>query len=476
MVNPDELTELDAIAQAELVRRKEVTASELVEAAIDRIERLNPRVNAVVRRTYERARQAASAGPGDGPLAGVPYLLKDLVVEEAGVPLREASAFLSDYVPATDSELVRRLKGAGLIVLGRTNTPELGLGPTAEPRLYGPTRNPWDPTRTAGGSSGGAGAAVASRMVPAAHGNDAGGSIRTPASCCGVFGLKPTRARVPAGPHYGELFGGLAAEHALTRSVRDSAVLLDVAAGAALGDPYWAPPPARPFRAEVGAPPGRLRIAFSTRPLLGSPVPPDCVGAVQDAARLCEALGHDVVEDVPAVAGEPFWRAFTTILAAAFTWAIDDWSRRTGRPATEDRFEPFVWAFAARGRESSSAAYLLAQQDVHRASREVARFFADHDVWLTPPLGAPPVPLGTLVYAGGDPLEMRRRITDFCPFTWIANATGQPAMSVPLHWNGAGLPIGTHWMARFGDEATLFRLAAQLESARPWTRRPPIAA
>jgi amidase len=476
VANLDELTELDATAQAELVRRKEVAASELVEAAIERIERLNPRVNAVVLRAYERARQAASAGPGDGLLAGVPYLLKDLVVEEAGVPLREASAFLPDYVPAVDSELVRRLKGAGLIVLGRTNTPELGLGPTTEPRLYGPTRNPWDPTRTAGGSSGGSAAAVASRMVPAAHGNDAGGSIRTPASCCGVFGLKPTRARVPAGPHYGELFGGLAAEHALTRSVRDSAALLDVAAGPEAGDPYWAPPAARPFRAEVGAPTGRLRIAFSTRTLLGSPVHPGCVAAVHDAARLCETLGHQVVEGAPAVDGEPFWRAFTTIIAAAFTWAIDDWSRRTGRPAVAEAFEPFVWAFAARGREFSSAAYLLAQQDMHRASRDVARFFADHDVWLTPTLGAPPVPLGTLVYAGGDPFEMRRRITDFTPFTWVANATGQPAMSTPLHWNGEGLPIGTQWMGRFGDEATLFRLAAQLEEARPWTRRPPLSA
>jgi amidase len=475
VTNLDELQELDATAQAELVRRKEVTATELVEAAIDRIERLNPRINAVVLRSYERARQAAAGAPGDGLLAGVPYLLKDLVVEEAGVPLREASAFLSDYVPAVDSELVRRLKQAGLIILGRTNTPELGLGPTTEPRLYGPARNPWDPTRTTGGSSGGSAAAVACRMVPAAHGNDAGGSIRTPASCCGVFGLKPTRARVPAGPHYGELLGGLAVEHALTRSVRDSAVLLDVAAGPDLGDPYWAPPAARPFRTEVGASPGRLRIAFSTRTPLGSAVHPDCVAAVHDAARLCETLGHDVIEGAPAVDAEPFWRAFTVVISAGFTWAIDDWSRRTGRVVAAEHFEPFVWAFAGRGREFTSAAYLLAQQDMHRASRDVARFFVDHDVWLTPTLGAPPVPLGTLVYAGGDPFDMRRRITDFCPFTWIANATGQPAMSVPLRWNEEGLPIGTQWMARFGDEATLFRLAAQLETARPWTRRPTLS-
>jgi amidase len=469
-----DLMDLDAIAQAELVHRKEVTALDLVEAAIDRIERLNPQVNAVVLRTYDRAREAAAAPVGDGPLAGVPYLLKDLVVEEAGVPLHEGSAFLSDYVPAVDSELVRRLKRAGLILLGRTNTPEMGLGPTTEPGLYGPARNPWDLTRTTGGSSGGAGAAVACRMVAAAHGNDAGGSIRIPAACCGVFGLKPTRARVPAGPHYGELLGGLAVEHALTRSVRDSAALLDAVAGPDRGDPYWAPPPARPFREEVGRPPGRLRIAFSTRTLLGSPVHPDCVAAVHEAARLCETLGHVVTERAPAVDAEPFWLAFTTVISAAFTWAIDDWSRRIGRAAAPEHFEPFLWALAERGRAFSAAGFLLAQQDIHRASRDVARFFGEHDVWLTPTLGTPPVALGRLVYRGGDPFDMRRRITEFCPFTWVANATGQPAMSVPLHWNAEGLPIGTHWMAPFGDEATLLRLAAQLEAARPWTRRPPI--
>ena len=470
-----DLMDLDAIAQAELVKRKEVTALDLVEAAIDRIERLNPQVNAVVLRTYERAREAALVPVGDGPLAGVPYLLKDLVVEEAGVPLREGSAFLADYLPAVDSELVGRLKRAGLILLGRTNTPEMGLGPTTEPRLYGPARNPWDLTRTTGGSSGGAGAAVACRMVAAAHGNDAGGSIRIPAACCGVFGLKPTRARVPAGPHYGELLGSLAVEHALTRSVRDSAALLDAVAGPDSGDPYWAPPPARPFREEVGRPPGRLRIAFSTRTLLGSPVHPDCVAAVQDAARLCETLGHVVTEEAPAVDGEPFWLAFTTVLSAAFAWAIDDWSRRIGRAAAPEHFEPFLWALAERGRAFSSAAFLLAQQDMHRASRGVARFFGDHDVWLTPTLGTPPVALGRLVYRDGDPFKMRRRIAEFCPFTWVANATGQPAMSVPLHWNAEGLPIGTHWMAPFGAEATLLRLAAELEAARPWTRRPPVS-
>jgi amidase len=472
----EELGALDATAQAQLVRRKEITALELVDAAIERIERLNPIVNAVVIKTYDRAREVAAGPLADGPFRGVPFLLKDLAVEEAGVPLREGSVYLSDYVPAEDVELVKRLKRAGLVIVGRTNTPELGLGPTTEPRLWGPTRNPWDLSRSPGGSSGGAATAVATRMVPMAHGNDAGGSIRVPAACCGVFGLKPTRARNPAGPHYGDLFGGLIAEHALTRSVRDSARLLDATAGPDLGDPYCAPAPARPFADEVSTRPGRLRIAWSSRPLVGNPVHPDCVAAVEDAARLCASLGHEVVEADPRVDGAKFWTAFTTLLAVSFTWAIDDWARRTGRKPSPQLFEPFTWSFTERGRAFSGPDYLLAVQDVQRASREIARFLVDHDVWLTPVIGEPPVSLGTLAYTGGDPFELRRRMTAFAPFTWIANATGQPAMSVPTFWNADGLPIGTHWMGRFGDEATLFRLAGQIEAARPWSRRPPVCA
>ena len=472
----EKLAILDATAQTELVRRKEASPLELVDAAIERIERLNPAVNAVVIKTYDRAREAARGPLPDGPFRGVPFLLKDLVVEEAGVPLHEASAYLSDYVPAEDAELVKRLKRAGLVILGRTNSPELGLGPTTESRLWGPTRNPWDVTRSPGGSSGGAAAAVATRMVPMAHGNDAGGSIRVPAACCGVFGLKPTRARNPLGPHYGDVMSGLVAEHALTRSVRDSARLLDATAGPDLGDPYWAPSPPRPFADEVATPPGRLRIAWATRPLVGQAVHRDCVAAVEDAARLCASLGHEVVEAAPRVDGERFWTAFTTLLAVGFTWAIDDWARRTGRKPAPELFEPFTWSFTGRGREFTGPDYLLALQDLQRAGREIACFLVDHDVWLTPAIGEPPVPLGTLAYTGQDPFELRRRMTAFAPFTWIANATGQPAMSVPTFWNAAGLPIGTHWIGRFGDEATLFRLAGQLETARPWSRRPPLCA
>jgi amidase len=473
MTHGDDVDALDALGQADLVRRKAIAPLELVDAAIDRIERVNPTLNAVIHRTYERARQAARAPIAGDPFAGVPFLLKDFLAEQAGEPLTEGTAFLDGYVPAEDSELVARYRRAGLIIVGKTNTPELAVGPTTEPRLAGPTRNPWDPTRTPGGSSGGAAAAVAAGMVPMAHGNDAGGSIRTPAACCGVFGLKPTRGRNPLGPHYGDIMSGLVVEHALTRSVRDSAALLDATSGGAPGDPYCAPPPARPFLQEVGAPAGRLRIAWSTRTPLGAEVHPDCAEAVRDAAKLCVELGHEVVEAAPAVDGELVWRSFTTVLAAGFAWAVDDWARRLGRQPTADRFEPFVWAFTERGRQTSASGYLLAVQDLQRISRQIAGFFAGHDVWLTPTLGAPPVPLGTFGYAGGDPFEVRRRMAAFSPFASIANVTGQPAMSVPTYWTAAGLPVGTHYAARFGDEATLFRLAAQLEAARPWSRRRP---
>lgn len=471
-----DLGSLDGVAQAELVRRGKLSARELVDAAIARIDRANPHVNAVILPMYERARAEAALPRGDGPFAGVPFLLKDFLAEYAGVRFTEGSAYLRDFVSDHDTELVARYRRAGLIVVGKTNTPELAVGPTTEPRLFGPTRNPWDATRTAGGSSGGAAAAVATRMVPMAHGNDAGGSIRVPAACCGVFGMKPTRARNPLGPRYGDLISGLVAEHALTLSVRDSAALLDATAGPDVGDPYWAPPPARPFLAEVGAAPGRLRIALSTRPLMGGEVHADCAAAARDAAALCASLGHEVVEAAPAIDGERLFRSFTGVLAAGFSWGIDDWHRRTGRAPGPDLFEPFVWAFTGRGREVSAPEYLAMVQDLQLISRDIGRFFTSHDVWLTPTLGEPPVPLGTFRYEGGDPFAVRRRMAAFTPFTYVANVTGQPAMSVPLGETAAGLPLGTHWVGRFGDEATLFRLAAQLEAARPWAaRRPPAA-
>ena len=475
MPTTDQLGFIDATAQAEMVRNGDVTPAELVEGAIERIERLNPALNAVITPMYDEARDAAAQPIPDGPFSGVPFLVKDFLAEYAGVRFTESSAFLGEFVPDEDAELVKRWKRAGLIAVGKTNLPEMAVGATTEPVRFGPTRNPWDTSRTPGGSSGGAGAAVASGMLPMAHGNDAGGSIRIPASCCGVFGLKPTRARNPLGPHYGDMMSGLVTEHALTRSVRDSAALLDATSGPSVGDPYWAPPPERPFAQEVGADPGKLRIAFSTQSLLGTPMHKDCLDAVLEATTLCAELGHEVVEAAPSVEAEALWETFTTIMSAGFGWAVADWARRLGREPGEGDLEPFVAAFAERGRSVSGSDYLLQVQEMQRLSRQVGRFFEDFDAWLTPSLGMPPVPLGTLVYSGGDPFEHRRKTAAFAPFTYVANLTGQPAMSVPLFWNEEGLPIGAHFMGRFGDEATLFRLASQLESARPWAaRRPPL--
>lgn len=467
---------LDAMALAGLVRSGQVTPLELVEAAIGRIERLNSKLNAVVTPMYEEARRQAQRPPS-GPFAGVPFLLKDLLAAHVGVPLTSGSRLLRAFMPARDSELVTRLKRAGLIVLGKTNTPELGILPTTEPRLFGACRNPWDLGRSPGGSSGGSAAAVAAGLVPMAHGNDGGGSIRIPASCCGVFGLKPTRARIPLGPAVGDIMSGLVAEHALTRSVRDSAALLDATAGPDPGDPYWAPPPARPFLAEVGADPGRLRIAFTTTAPTGAPIHPDCVAAVHDAARLAASLGHEVAEAAPAVDADRLTQAFITVWAAGCAWTLDGLAQAAGRSPGPDDVEPLTRALANGGRQHSGPAYLAAVTVFQQVGREMARFLADWDVWLTPTVAEPPPPLGSFDSPPEDPLFGIMRAAMFVPFTPLANATGQPAMSVPLHWSAEGLPIGTHWIGRFGDEATLFRLAAQLEAARPWApRRPPLGA
>jgi amidase len=472
-----ELASRDATAQAELVRKKEVKPIELIDAAIDRIERINPQINAVVTPMYDQARAAASNPLPEGPFTGVPFLLKDLLAAYAGVPMTSGSAFLRDFVPPHDSELVARYKRAGLIVVGKTNTPEYGILPTTEPALFGRTRNPWDPTRATGGSSGGSAAAVAAGMVPFAHANDGGGSIRIPASCCGVFGLKPTRARNPLGPDFGDMFSGLVAEHAVTRSVRDSAALLDATSGPDVGDPYWAPPPVRPFIEEVGFDPGKLRIAFTTTAPSGVKIHPDCVKAVDDAVRLCSRLGHEVVEAYPKLNGEQMAPMFMTIWSAGCAWTIDGGARELGREPSPDQFEPGTWALYQMGLKQTGVGYMTALTWIQGASREVARFMLDYDVWLTPTLGEPPLPLGSFDSPAEHPMAGMARAVQFVPFTPLCNMTGQPAMSVPLYWNDEGLPIGTHFAGRFGDEATLFRLAAQLEAARPWAeRRPPVSA
>lgn len=473
MTNLEDILLLDGIAQADLVRRREVQPIELVEAAINRIERVNPVVNSVITPMYEHAREMASKPSPDGPFAGVPFLLKDLIAEYAGARMTEGSNFLGEFTPNKDSELVRRLKRAGLIVIGKTNTPEFGIGVTTEPQRFGATHNPWDVSRTPGGSSGGSAAAVAARLVPMAHGNDTGGSLRIPASCCGTFALKPTRGRNSLGPHHGDLFGGLTSEHALTISVRDSAALLDATSGPAVGDPHRAPPPATPYMQEVGMDPGRLRIAFSLKAPLGTKVHPDCLEATTNTAHLCAELGHDVVEARPSLDWESLWRSYTMVLAAGLAWSVEEWGRRLNRRPASEHFEPFVWAFYEKGRSLKAAEYIQHTQKLHRLSRQIAGFFADQDLWLTPTLGSPPVPLRTFSFNNSDPFELRRRMATFSPFTYISNVTGQPSMSVPLFWNPEGLPVGVHFVGRFGAEATLFRLAAQLETARPWSSRRP---
>jgi amidase len=474
----NDLAAFDALGQAELVRKGDVSPRELVEAAIERIERANPRLNCVVTPLYEQARKNAVADLPKGPFSGVPFLLKDLLASYARVPMSEGSRLLSDYVPDQDSELVRRLKASGLLFVGKTNTPEFGILGTTEPELFGPTRNPWDPERSAGGSSGGSAAAVAAGLVPMAHANDGGGSIRIPASCCGVFGLKPTRARNPLGPRHGDLSSGLIVEHAVTRSVRDSAALLDATAGPDLGDPYWAPPAGESYLSQVGTDPGQLRIGFSVDPpMMQSTVHPDCAAAVMDAAALCEELGHHVEEARPPLDPPLLGKAFDVVWTAGISTAIEAWSRRLGASPTRDDLEPLTWAVHERGRAWKATDYLLAIAELQRASRAIAVWHQSYDLWLTPTVSGPPPLLGRFDSVPEDPLRGYERDAEFCPFTPVQNFSGQPAMSVPLWWNEAELPIGVQFAARFGDEATLFRLAGQLERARPWAEhRPPLSA
>ena len=468
-----ELASFDAIGQAELVRKGELRASDLVESAIQRIESLNPILNSVITPIFDIALEVFRQELPNSPLAGVPFLLKDLIATIKGIRHTEGSAFLRDYFAGQDSDLVTCIKSAGLIIIGITNTPEFGNTSTTEPHLFGPCCNPWNTQRTTGGSSGGSAAAVAAGFVPMAHGNDGGGSIRIPASCCGLFGLKPTRGRNPLGPNFRDFYSGLVVEHALTRSVRDSAALLDVTSGPTVGDPYWAPPKARPFLQEVGADLGKLRIAFSTRAPSGVDVHPDCVRAVHDAARLCADLGHEVIEEAPSFDGEVAEDAWFMLWSEGNAWLVDYWARRTGRVPDAREFEPLTWALQELGRKRTAAEHLYAVQVLQETGREIAHFFETYDSWLTPVLAQPPVLLGALDPPEDNPLGWAEIDGKFAPFTAIANSTGQPAMSMPLFWDAEDLPIGVQFIGRFGEEAMLFRLAAQLEKARPWTDRHP---
>jgi amidase len=463
----------DGLGLAELIAKKQISPLELLQAVRARVERLNPKVNAFCQLFFEKAELQIKQGLPQGPFRGVPFALKDLGQHLAGTVTSSGSRAFKDYTPDFDSTLVARYKNAGLVIFGKTTTPEVGLTTTTESVLYGKTRNPWNLERTPGGSSGGAGAAVAGRIIPMAHGSDGGGSIRIPASCCGVFGLKPTRGRVPMGPTQFEGWNGLSAHHALTMTVRDSAALLDATSGAEAGSPYFSPPPPRPYLKEVGADPGKLRIALALAAPTGTPVDAECRNAATEAAKLCESLGHRVESYEPGINFAAMRESFLNIITVSLARTLEDAASSLGRAVTEKDVEPVTWEMAKMGRAVSSVAYSRAIGTLHQVGLLMARFHEKYDVILNPTLAKPPVNLGVLSLSPENMQVFMKEVVEFSPFTALYNVTGQPSASVPLHWTPDGLPIGVMFSTRFGDEATLLRLAAQLEKARPWVARTP---
>jgi Asp-tRNA(Asn)/Glu-tRNA(Gln) amidotransferase A subunit family amidase len=472
-----EYDQTDALGLAALIAGREVTALEVLEEAIARAEQLNPAINAITLPLYDRARATVTASPRADPFSGVPFLLKDLGAIMNGMVSTGSSKLFADTVWDHDSTIVARHRAAGLVIFGRSSTPELGLATSTEPAMFGPCRNPWNLAHSAGGSSGGAAAAVAARILPMAHATDGGGSIRIPASACGLFGLKPTRARNPSGPDVGEGWGGQAVGHCVSISVRDSAALLDATSGPDIGDPYWAPPHLGTFLDEVGRPPKALRIALCTTPWNGQPVDPECRLAAEDAAKLCESLGHAVTRARPEYDFEPFREAQRVIVAANIRALLVTRAAMLGREPRPDDVEPMTWDVMDVAQRYSAADYADAITWIHRVGRVVARFFTEYDVFLTPTMYTTPLPLGVVSPLNADRDSYLAGINRSIGFTSLFNSAGNPAMSVPLHWTASGLPVGVQFAAPFGDEATLFRLAAQLEAAKPWKdRRPPLVA
>jgi amidase len=478
----DDLATMDATAQAELIRSGEASPVELIDAAIERIEALNGELNAVIHPLFERAREQAAAGVPEGPFQGVPMLHKDLGAHFAGEPYNEGIKHLRDlgWSERRDTWLAARWRDAGLVSCGKTNTPELGILPTTEPEAHGPSRNPWDTSRSTGGSSGGSGAAVAAGMVPVAHANDGGGSIRIPASMCGLVGLKPSRARTTLGPDLGEPSSGFVVEHVVTRSVRDSAAILDATHGAGPGDPYVAPPPERPYLDELTTDPGKLRIGIMTAaPAEQFEVHPDCVAAAEGAGELLESLGHAIEVSHPeALDDADYIDRFIARWCVAIASNLDYWSLKSGKPLTADGVEPGTWALGEIGR-SVRATDLLGIIAYQQGSARMAAGWweAGFDLLLTPTLGEPPPPLGSFGFDPDEPDGFLRRAAPTAGFTAYWNATGQPAISLPLHWSDDGLPIGVQLVGAYGDEGLLLRVASQLEQARPWAdRRPPVFA
>jgi amidase len=471
-MNEQDYLAKDAIGLAGLIADRQITPTEALDAALARSAKVNPALNAITMDLSERARQTA-AGPLSGPFAGVPFLLKDLGPALAGTPTTSSSKLYANDIAAADSPQTALYKQAGLVIFGKTNTPEFGLEPVTEPAMFGPTRNPWDLSRTSGGSSGGAAAAVAAGIVPAAHASDGGGSIRIPASCCGLFGLKPSRGRVSYAPK-DEGWGGFSCSHVVSWSVRDSAALLDVAGQPQPGDPYWIQPPAKPFRRSVAEDPGALRIAFTTAAFASDGLDPECAEAVRGAAELCERLGHHVEEADPPI-DRGALAAAGIVISASIAADLDTVAAHRGRPIAEDEVEPITWASYQRGRQIGGSLYIQSLRAAHGLGRAVAGFFATYDILICATLGRPAIPVGHLMGDPPDPDGYAGRLFAFMPNTQAFNITGQPAASLPLAMSRGGLPIGVQFVARQAEDALLLSLAGQLERAAPWAgRRPPI--
>ena len=475
MISLRDYASFDGLGLAELVARKEVTPDELAAAALEAVAKLNPTINAVLGTLPAQSAAAIRAGLPAGPFAGVPFLIKEIVLHAKGVRCEMGSKLAQGFVPDADTELMTRFRRAGLVLIGTTQTPEFGYNPTTEPRAFGPVHNPWDLGRSAGGSSGGSGAAVAAGIVPVAHANDGGGSIRIPASCNGLVGLKPSRDRVPSGPDYGDLLCGLACEFVLTRSVRDAAAMLDAVAGPDVGAPSHPVPPAQPYREEIARPPGRLRIAWTATPASGAKVDPECEKAVHETVRLLESLGHTLIEDRPRFDWNAFLENVHVIWTAFAVTSIDFAMAASGRKPGPDNLEAVTLACYEDGKRYSAADLINAMAHGNAVSRQVGAFFERVDALITPTIARPPAPLGEVNQdrKGMTAKEWTHQVFSYVPFTPLFNTTGQPAISLPLHWSASGLPIGVQFAGRFGDEATLLRLAAQLEQARPWAQRRP---
>jgi len=468
-----EYANCDGLGLAELVARKDVKPVELVDEAIARAEALNPRLNAVVFKAYDRAREAAMTAGTDGLFAGVPTLLKDMRAGAVGMPTRSGSRLMPPIPADHDSVIVARFRQAGLIPLGKTNVPEFGILPTTESKLYGPAHNPWNLDNSTGGSSGGSAAAVAARIVPLAHATDGGGSIRIPAACCGLVGLKVSRGRVSQGPDASDATSGLSVDHVVSRSVRDCAAALDIDSVPDYGDPYFAPAAEGSYLAALQEKPKRLRIAASFGRSDGTPHHPDVVEALKKAAKLCESLGHTVEEKTPPLNAAEATPAFMTLWAGNTALGVAMLARMLNIQPSTDVVEGLTLSLYEQGMGVTAIQHMMAQQSLFRIARLMARFHETYDAWLCATLDQPPLKLGAIDVEERDLQKAFAPIIDYVPWTAIQNATGQPGINVPLHWNAAGLPIGVQFVARNGGETTLLRLAAELEEASPWIARTP---